>query len=819
MKPRMLASAFDVTFVPMPGIMSLLLVCVLGSGDAGAQLTNCAALAGGARLCVVNSTGDAPDAAPGIGGCDTGALTPQGQPECTLRAAIEENLFVTDDLTIQFNIGTGTPTIAVGAATGMPLPLLRNKVTMNGNTGGADRVELDGSLAGPGAHGLGLIGGDSIIRRLVVNRFSAHGILISGSEPPGAGGHSIQETFIGTDTTGTVTDPDGIPDSGDELGNGCDGVFVEDTPDNTMGGLLALGGAGGNVISGNRLSGVRILGRDPAVTLRPQSGAPSNAVQSNLIGTDADGSAALGNGTTGLLGAVVDLGGADSQLTAAVFADFVGCNGLRGDPGLEHRIITLTSGPAAGQSRRITAHAGPTITVPDFSAAPAAGDAFVLGDGVSISGARNGMVGGSVAGEGNLISGNRAHGVSVAAVLADDNRVQDNTIGPNRVRSAVLPNGADGVIVIDGPERTVVTGNTVEGNLLNGVRVAAARTTEILANFIGSATLPNGGAGVLIERGAQVNLVSQNRIGNNLGHGIAIRDAGTEGNSITANDVLGNQANGVLIADNARLNIIGGLIAAARNAITGNLQRGVSILGDGSVGNAILRNSIFDNGPAGPVPPGLAFLGIDLGDDGVTGNDGGDADTGPNNRQNFPVLSSVTSSDNSLTIEGSLATTPDATLSPLPPATLFRLEFFASAQCDPSGFGEGQTFLGSTDVEIDGNGNANFAISFPAPAAQVITATATSLTPNPTAPASPLPTNTSEFSECRTVAAAPGVPGDVTGDGLVNCADLAVVRGAFGRRFGQPGFDARADTNDDGIVDIRDLAFVARQLPVGTQCP
>ena len=60
--------------------------------------------------------------------------------------------------------------------------------------------------------------------------------------------------------------------------------------------------------------------------------------------------------------------------------------------------------------------------------------------------------------------------------------------------------------------------------------------------------------------------------------------------------------------------------------------------------------------------------------------------------------------------------------------------------------------------------------------------------------------------------------GDVNGDGVVNCADLAIVKAAFGKKTGQAGFDPRADVNGDGIVNILDLSTVARQLPVGTTC-
>jgi len=61
--------------------------------------------------------------------------------------------------------------------------------------------------------------------------------------------------------------------------------------------------------------------------------------------------------------------------------------------------------------------------------------------------------------------------------------------------------------------------------------------------------------------------------------------------------------------------------------------------------------------------------------------------------------------------------------------------------------------------------------------------------------------------------------GDLNGDGLVDCADLAIIKAALGTVVGQPGFDPRADVNNDGVVDIRDLAFVSRRVTVGVRCP
>ena len=59
---------------------------------------------------------------------------------------------------------------------------------------------------------------------------------------------------------------------------------------------------------------------------------------------------------------------------------------------------------------------------------------------------------------------------------------------------------------------------------------------------------------------------------------------------------------------------------------------------------------------------------------------------------------------------------------------------------------------------------------------------------------------------------------DVNNDGSVDCLDIALVKLSFGKRIGQPGFDARGDVNLDGVVDIRDQSVVSQKLPVGTRC-
>ena len=61
-------------------------------------------------------------------------------------------------------------------------------------------------------------------------------------------------------------------------------------------------------------------------------------------------------------------------------------------------------------------------------------------------------------------------------------------------------------------------------------------------------------------------------------------------------------------------------------------------------------------------------------------------------------------------------------------------------------------------------------------------------------------------------------PADVNRDGAINCADLNLVKTAFGKHEGEVGFSSGADTNGDHVIDVKDLSFVAKQLPSGT-CP
>ncbi len=112
-------------------------------------------------------------------------------------------------------------------------------------------------------------------------------------------------------------------------------------------------------------------------------------------------------------------------------------------------------------------------------------------------------------------------------------------------------------------------------------------------------------------------------------------------------------------------------------------------------GNTVAGNSIHSN----------AGLGIDLAPAGVTPNDAGDGDTGPNGLQNHPVLSAAAGHGPQVTVSGTLASTPGGT---------FAIDFYASPDKDPDGYGEGAVYLGSVGAVTDGSGTGTFKATLPA---------------------------------------------------------------------------------------------------------
>jgi hypothetical protein len=265
---------------------------------------------------------------------------------------------------------------------------------------------------------------------------------------------------------------------------------------------------------------------------------------------------------------------------------------------------------------------------------------------------------------------------------------------------------------------------------------------RIEGNFIGTdasgtAARPNRFNGLNLSDSGGDNTVGgtspfqRNLISGNGAHGVNIVAAGgdyaVEGNLIgTTKDgtsALGNGNAGVNFSGSSGNNFVGGFSPAAANTIAFNGGDGVNVFGED--GNRILLNSIFSN----------AGLGIDLvgGTEnaaGATANDTGDPDSGPNDLQNKPVITSAKTVGGTTTIQAKLNSTP---------SDPFVVEFFSN----PSGENEGKKFIGNKAVSTNSNGNVTFSFvpSQAVPAGQRVTATATNS----------VEANTSEFSAPRTV--------------------------------------------------------------------
>jgi CSLREA domain-containing protein len=269
--------------------------------------------------------------------------------------------------------------------------------------------------------------------------------------------------------------------------------------------------------------------------------------------------------------------------------------------------------------------------------------------------------------------------------------------------------------------------NRFDGNSISiGYPGFEVRNNKVVGNFIGtdpSGTLPRGnhaGVALISDPGTSENTVgggrskARNLISGNDESGVLIvggKDNVVIGNLIGTSkngiDPLGNSGDGVRMfagQGGATENIVGGTLSGTDNTIAFNSEDGVQVENTTSSGNGILRNSIHSNDEQG----------IDLGNDGATANDEDDPDSGPNNLQNKPNLTSAENAGGETTVEGTLNSLSNR---------IFRIRFFSN----PSG-NEGKKYIGAkSNVTTNANGNVTFTFKpeNKVPAGHTITATAT----------------------------------------------------------------------------------------------
>jgi hypothetical protein len=540
-----------------------------------------------------------------------------------------------------------------------------------GNVIGVDSYGLNNVIGGTTPDARNIISGNGLSPAIPNSPTAASGIFARGT------GELIEGNYIGTDATGTIALGNGPTQT--NYGGGA--IYVSEDADasgTTIGGTAP---GAGNLISGNAVG----------INATNFKSGPLPVIQGNLIGTDATGTQALGN----YIGINTDgpflIGGTTPSTRNIISGNYVGISGggvIEGNYiGTD---ITGTMAVSNGSENGIWLHGG-LVGGTD----PGAGN-VISGNGIGIrifgggcqiegnligtdatgtqairngdgifaldSGANNNVIGGTTAAARNVISGN-SNGISVGA---SGNVIEGDYIGTDITGTRAIGN-SNGVNLTNGASHNTIGGTTATArNIISGKGNAGV----IMAD-------ESGGTGLNLPSN---NMVEGNYIGIDVGGSVALGN----GTGVLINNAGGNHA--------VENNLIGGTVSGAGNVISGN-GPGAGINIDTVTGNSVFGNSIYSN----------AGGGIRLGD-------------GANNNQTAPVLSSALSSSTGTAISGTLAGYP---------STSFRIEFFSNQTPDPSGYGEGQTFLGFAQVNTDSSGNFSANLPTALPPGTLISATAT----------------------------------------------------------------------------------------------
>ncbi|UOG77194.1 T9SS type A sorting domain-containing protein [Hymenobacter tibetensis] len=271
--------------------------------------------------------------------------------------------------------------------------------------------------------------------------------------------------------------------------------------------------------------------------------------------------------------------------------------------------------------------------------------ARTIGEGINLTSSDNGII------RNNLVGFNGGMGIWVLG--NGNNGANNNLISNNEIRgNAREATAAPERLVYDGVElQGASTGNTVSGNLITesvGHGIDSFANT-IGGNTVSGNTISNNGQGVVNNTGEE-------------GSGIRVFST-TNPTNITGNVLTGNNGSGVFVVNG------GNQVTISQNSIFSNTRLGIDLL----------SNAEGVNGNTNP----NTWNGLTGASSNVTINDNGDGDGGGNGLLNFPVITSATIQGTNLVVQGFAR--PGAVI-----------EFFnPGTTADGSGFGEGQTYLGT----------------------------------------------------------------------------------------------------------------------------
>ncbi len=506
-------------------------------------------------------------------------------------------------------------------------------------------------------------------------------------------------------------------------------------------GLLRIQGASAGTLS----SGLIIEGGNAVVSHLQIGGFNSRGLVLTSGGNNTVTGCRLGVGGTG--------GDADPNSTGLRIASSSN-NTIGGTTSIEANVI---SGNTIGAGITIGGDSSGNLFTGNLIGLNTSGDA-ALGNhnGFVGSDADGNQIGSTTPGGANFISGNSAKGIWINGwddPFSAPWLILNNIIGLDQDGEQAIPNGEDG-LWIDNARNLTIGGttpsarNVVSGNTLDGIIVAqGALFAQILGNYIGTDATGlvaiGNRDGIVLQTAEELTVGGTATGAGNLISGNTSSGIDTPQNSFFSNiEILGNTigpaADGSELGNSSGIKLKDGQYVTigtveAPNTISTNAFFGIHLQGT-TTNVTIGPNSIYGNGS----------LGIDLGIDLVTPNDPLDPDTGPNGLQNFPEIEYVDQASGD--VDFYVHSTP---------STTYDVLFYESPSCDPSGYGEGKTYLGAMTVATEANGTVSDQVTLgPLTGGAVITATATVAAPYG---------NTSEFSMCFDI---PYPAGHIFSDGF-----------------------------------------------------
>ncbi|MGE4078807.1 MAG: beta strand repeat-containing protein [Reyranella sp.] len=495
----------------------------------------------------------------------------------------------------------------------------------NGVTLNASNITVDKNYIGIHANGSAFanafdgvyVSSLSSDNRIGLNDSGASGVVgnvISANGRNGIALHGSADNVIVANRIGTSFD------GNTAMANGHNGILLtEGANGNTIGGTLFVDTATGqvnnptgdkgtaaqtfivpplgNLVSGNTADGILI-----------ENGSENNVLNGNFVGTNANGTAAVGNGGDGVR--IVDADG--NSLIGCTFVEnpFVYYNILSGNGG---------NGLHVTSSDNVTIQAN-YFGIGAFNSVVSNGQNGILVDGDS----RNTQVGGVIP-LGNVAAGNEKNGIYVTDTVSGF--ITFNTFGGLFPFQGAAPNGNDGILIDSTGGNNLIRTNVFSGNLNNGIEIAGdawgvtvdpniagldtVGFSKTVNTGIGLPNMANGGHGLLITGTAHGNtiggyldsVIPQNTFSGNVEYGLAITGAAYDNqvfdNVIGANvallQALGNTAGGLLLASSGSGNVIGGPTVdptkPRSNFIGGNDGNGITIA-SGVTGDVVVGNSI-----------------------------------------------------------------------------------------------------------------------------------------------------------------------------------------------------------------------------------